>query len=76
MFDDLPVKCAAEAAHREYYEQGREHRILGEAIRKSPTKSFFDPAISVRYEGPAQLVDLGLMLPYGTPLKPTPAKTV
>lgn len=69
MFDDLPVKCESDSARREYYEEGREYRILADAIRKAPNRSFYDPEISVRYEGPDQLVALGLMLPYGTPVK-------
>src|SRR5258705_538639 len=63
MFDDLPAKCENEAAHSEYYRRGKEYRVLKEAIRNSPMKAFYDPAISRRYEGPEQLVALKLMRP-------------
>ena len=65
MFDDLPVKCESASVRREYYEEGREYRILAEAIRKAPNRSFYDPKYSVRYEGAAQLVALGLTHPFG-----------
>jgi len=67
MFDDLPGKCESEAAHGEYYRQGQEYRILGEAIRNLPNRSFYDPAISLRYEGPDQLVALKMMRRFAAP---------
>ena len=69
MFDDLPVKCESASVRREYYEEGREYRILAEAIRKAPNRSFYDPKYSVRYEGAAQLVALGLTHPFGAPIR-------
>ena len=61
MFDDLPGKCARASEHEQYYQQGREYRVLGEAIRNAPSKSFYDPDIFLRYEGTDQLVALKLM---------------
>jgi len=69
MFDDLPAKCEAKTELAEYYAGGREYHILGAAIRKAPNGSFYDPAISVRYEGPEQLLALGLMKDSTEPAK-------
>ena len=63
MFDDLPGKCEIEIQRGEYYAQGREYRVLGEIIQKSPTKSFYDPLISVRYKDTEQLRSIGLIGP-------------
>jgi hypothetical protein len=68
MFDDLPAKCDVEIQRGEYYAQGREYRELGKFIRNSPSRSFFDPAFSVRYENTEQLRSLGLITPFGSPL--------
>ena len=59
---DLPMKCANESARREYFAQGREYRMLDEAIRNSPNKSFFDPELSVRYRDTEQLSALDLIV--------------
>jgi hypothetical protein len=61
MFDDLPAKCAIEIERGEHYKQSREYRVLGAIIEKTGGKSFFDPAISVRYQGTDQLVAMKLM---------------
>ena len=73
MFDDLPLKCDVEVERGEYYAGGREYRALGMFIRKSPSRCFFDPRISVRYENTNQLQAMGLMIPFGSPLPPVPA---
>jgi hypothetical protein len=72
MFDDLPHKCEVEAQRGEYYAGGREYRTLGKIIRNSPTRSFFDPHISLRYESTSQLHALGLVMPFGSVLPPVP----
>ena len=70
MFDDLPGKCEAEVQRGEYYAQGLEYRDLGRLLQQLPTGSFFDPAVSVRYQNTTQLRSLGLTTPFGTPLPP------
>ena len=61
MFDDVVERCKEEVVRGEHYEQAREYLSLGAAIDGAPGRCFYDPAVSVRYEGPAQLVELGLM---------------
>jgi hypothetical protein len=61
MFDDLPEKCRIEVERKEHYEGGREYQALGDAIARSPTKTFFAEGISKWYEGTGQLVALNLM---------------
>jgi len=72
MFDDLPLKCEVEVQRGEYYAQGREYEALGMFIRNSPNRSFFDPAISVRFQNTNQLRSMGLITPFGSPLPPIP----
>jgi glycosyltransferase involved in cell wall biosynthesis len=72
MFDDLPSKCEIEVERGEYWAQAREYRFLGKFIRNSPTRSFFDPSVSVRYENTEQLRAIGLITPFGSPLPPVP----
>ena len=59
MFDDLPGKCETEIARAQHHSGSREYRVLGAALRESATGSFYDPEISLRYEGTAQLEQLG-----------------
>jgi hypothetical protein len=61
MFDDIVGRCEEEVVRGEHYEGGREYASLGLAIEAAPGRCFFDRKVSVRYEGPAQLVSLGLM---------------
>ena len=72
MFDDLPLKCDVEVERGEYYAGGREYRALAMFIRNSPSRSFFDPRISIRYQNTNQLQALGLITPFGVPLVPVP----
>lgn len=72
MFDDLPAKCEVEIQRGEYYAHGREYRELGGFIRNAPGRTFFDPAISVRYRNTEQLRSLGLITSFGSPLPEVP----
>lgn len=74
MFDDLPAKCDMEVQRGEYFAQGREYRALGMFIRNAPTKSFYDPAISVRYQNTEQLRAMALITSFGTLLPPIPGQ--
>jgi hypothetical protein len=60
LFDDIVEKCRVEAERREHSEGGREYVALGRVLHEAPG-GFYDPGCSTRYEGPAQLVSLGLM---------------
>lgn len=55
----LRDKATEEAARGEHYAGGREYA----RYREAEAHTFHHPAISVRYEGPEQLVALGLMSP-------------
>lgn len=55
----LREKAAEEAARNEHYAGGREYA----RYRSARTAEFFAPGISVRYTGPRQLIQLGLMSP-------------
>lgn len=59
MVASLVDKAAEEMQRKEHYAGGREYAHY----HRSPEPEFYDPGISVRYEGPRQLVDLGLMSP-------------
>ena len=72
MFDDLPLKCDIEVQRGEYWAQAREYRTLGSFIQSTPTRSFFDPLVSVRYQNTEQLRSMGLITPFGSPLPPVP----
>jgi glycosyltransferase involved in cell wall biosynthesis len=61
MFDDIVEKCAIEVARKEHFDGAREYVALGQAIERAANRSFYDPRVSVRYEGTAQLVALDLM---------------
>ncbi len=61
MLDDLPGKCVTETARGEYFGKGHDFRLMDAAIKKAPGKSFFDPAVSLRYENTDQLVAMKLM---------------
>ena len=58
MFDDLPEKCAAEVVRAQHHAGSREYKVLAAAIKEAPNGSFYDPDISLRYEGTAQLEKL------------------
>lgn len=56
----LKDKAKEEMQRREHYAGGREYeRYLGE------NDSFYEEGVSIRYEGPEQLIRLGLMSPGG-----------
>jgi hypothetical protein len=59
--DDWPEKCVREVVRGQHYKAGLEYHWMGRAIARLAGGSFFDPEHSVRYEGPGQLVELGLM---------------
>jgi hypothetical protein len=50
-------KAAEEAVRKQHYDGGREYR----RYRTAGDISVYEPGISVRYESPEQLIDLGLM---------------
>ncbi len=55
MLDDLPQKCAAEVVRGQHHAESREYKVLTAAIAEAPNGSFYDPEISLRYEGTQQL---------------------
>ena len=57
---DFPDRAVREAARGEYYEGGSEYRRYAAILRGNPTLTL-TYAGSIRYEGTAQLVGLGLM---------------
>lgn len=59
MVASLRDKAEEEARRGEHYAGGREYA----RYRKEMAACFYEPSISVRYEGPRQLTDLGLMSP-------------
>lgn len=59
MVASLAQKAAEELARREHYAGGREY----ERYAASKNAEFYEPGVSVRYENPQQLVELGLMSP-------------
>ncbi|HXR58304.1 MAG TPA: glycosyltransferase family 2 protein [Burkholderiales bacterium] len=61
LFDDIVEKCRVEVERGEHFRGAREYRALGAAIAAAPGGTFFGARISVRYEGPEQLLALGLI---------------
>lgn len=59
LISSLITKAVEEEVRNEHYANGREYR----QYREADTESFFEEGLSVRYESPAQLVELGLMSP-------------
>jgi len=55
----LRSKAEEEAERGEHYAGGREYT----RYREAGDANFYEPGLSVRYEGPAQLIELGLMSP-------------
>jgi hypothetical protein len=53
----LLQKAAEEAVRKQHYDGGREYR----RYRTAGDVSVYEPGISVRYESPEQLIELGLM---------------
>ncbi|HVV94873.1 MAG TPA: glycosyltransferase family 2 protein [Hyphomicrobiales bacterium] len=50
-----------------YWQNSLEYRIYLEAMARDPATSFYDPAVSVRFEGAASLVRRGLIEAVGWP---------
>ncbi len=81
-FDDFLDKCRSQSAHAEYYEGGREYRVLGRALAQSANASFYDPEISMRYTGTGALARCGLIdaekafvqTPLNRPRSPAPLR--
>jgi glycosyltransferase involved in cell wall biosynthesis len=63
LFDDFLEKCQTESVVAEYFNRGREYRVLNRAIRQSRNRSFYDPRFAVRYAGTEHLVQIGLIDP-------------
>ncbi|HUJ02591.1 MAG TPA: glycosyltransferase family 2 protein [Rhizomicrobium sp.] len=61
LFDEILDKCRDENAIAEYFEKGREYRVLAQAIAQSRDGSFYDPRLAVRYAGTEHLTRFGIM---------------
>jgi hypothetical protein len=59
MIASLIDKAEEEMQRSEHYANGREYK----AYLKKRNVSYYDPFLSVRYENPRQLIDLGIMSP-------------
>ena len=60
LLGDFHRRAVEEASRGEYYDGASEYRRYAEALRRNPDLTFMHDE-SVRFEGPAQLVRIGLM---------------
>jgi glycosyltransferase involved in cell wall biosynthesis len=60
-FSDTEAKAQAAMSDGQYYSGAAEYRVVAEAFAGEPDLRLQDDAVSVRYEGPGQLAELGFM---------------